>query len=73
MQLKKRKELETMKEKIKRHYTVMELADLLNVSKEFIYKLVWAEQIKAVKIGKMWRIPEDEVEKLLKRGLYSKE
>lgn len=59
--------------KVARHYTVIELADLLNVSKEYIYRLVWKEQIRAVKIGKMWRIPEDEVERILRTGLYSKE
>ncbi len=36
--------------------TVQELADVLSISINTVYKLIYGEQIKAVKVGRQYRI-----------------
>lgn len=49
-------------------YTIDELANLLRVSRITILRKVYNGNIKAVKIGKSWRISSEEVERLLTKG-----
>ena len=48
--------------------TVNEVAKILKVSSLKIYKMIWDDQIKAVKLGKNkrspWRIPQTELQRL---------
>jgi|APSaa5957512622_1039677.scaffolds.fasta_scaffold384084_1 putative resolvase len=46
-------------------YLVDELADKLRVSRMTIYRYIKAGKLQAIKIGKEFRIPKDEFERLL--------
>lgn len=48
--------------------TVAEVADMLRVSNMTVYRLVNAGAMKAVRIGKSYRITEEEVDRYLKEG-----
>lgn len=45
-------------------YTVEELAEIFKVSRRTILRLIYSENIKAIKIGNRWHIKKEEVEKL---------
>jgi excisionase family DNA binding protein len=45
-------------------YTPQELAALLKMSKDTVYRAIAAGEIKAVKLGRLYRIPVSEVERL---------
>jgi putative resolvase len=47
-------------------YTPVELAEMLRVNKMTIYRYIRAGKIKAYKIGKDYRIEENEYQKFLK-------
>lgn len=49
--------------------TIKEVAEELKVNKATIFRLIKAEKIKGVKIGKVWRINELEVEKIKSNGI----
>lgn len=48
--------------------TLSEAAKVLRVSKTTIYRLLYAKAIRAVKVGRQWRIPSDALDEFLKRG-----
>ena len=48
--------------------TLDEAADRLRVSKTTIYRLLYAKAIRAVKVGKQWRIPSEALDEFLKKG-----
>ena len=48
--------------------TIEELANMLRVSRITILRKVYNGSIKAIKIGKSWRISSEEVEKLMTKG-----
>ena len=48
--------------------TVAEVADMLRVSNMTVYRLVNAGAMKAVRIGKSYRITADEVDRYLREG-----
>lgn len=49
-------------------YTVQELADVLRMSYTGVLKLIKENKIKAVKIGKVWRISQEEYDRVMKEG-----
>ncbi len=46
-------------------YTVKELSDLLKVKPSTVRSWVNQGKLKGVKLGKLWRIPEEEVQRIL--------
>jgi excisionase family DNA binding protein len=46
-----------------RFLTVAEVADALRVSSMTVYRLIKAGDLGAVRVGKSYRIPEDEVDR----------
>lgn len=48
--------------------TVNEVAKILRVSNMTVYRLVKSKQIPAIRVGKNYRIKEDDVETYLSRG-----
>lgn len=53
-------------------YTLQEIADTLRVSRQTIYNYLTAGKIKAVKMGKEYRVDEKEFKRILEEGLNSK-
>lgn len=49
-------------------YTVPEVKDILHVSQRTIYNYITMGQLKAVKLGREWRITEDALKDFLSRG-----
>lgn len=43
------------------HFTVNELARHLNVNPKTIYRRLWAREIPAYRVGKVWRIAKKEI------------
>lgn len=52
--------------------TVKEVAVLLRVSDESVYRLCRSKRLKATRVGGLWRIPRESVDKLLSNGQVSK-
>lgn len=50
-------------------YTVQEVADTLRVHARTAYRLITNGEIKAVKIGSQWRIPESALNDYIEEGL----
>lgn len=53
-------------------YSLQEVADTLRVTRQTIYNYLTAGKIKAVKMGKEYRVDEKELQRILKNGLNSK-
>lgn len=49
--------------------TIFDLSQRLGFSRQYITSLVQKKKIKAIKIGKSWRIPIEEVKRIEKEGL----
>lgn len=49
--------------------TVAEVAELLRVSNMTVYRLINAGQMNAVRVGRSYRITEDEVDRYVSAGL----
>lgn len=49
-------------------YTLQEVADVLRVSRQTIYNYVTAKRLKASKIGKEYRVTEEDLQDFLKNG-----
>lgn len=45
-------------------YSLEQVAKILNVHRNTVYNMVMREQLKAVKVGKQWRVPEEEIERI---------
>lgn len=54
-----------LESKLEKAYTLQEVADLLQVTRRTVYSYVKEGKIKAVKIGRTWRVNESELAKLL--------
>ena len=52
--------------KFEQHYSIKDLAVLFDTSPDFWRKRVSNGDIKAIKLGRIIRIPEEEVQKFLK-------
>lgn len=49
-------------------YTLDEVAGMLKVTKRTLYNYIRAGKLKAVKIGKYWRVTSAAIEELFTRG-----
>ena len=49
-------------------YRVKEVADMLGVTYNTVWNLIQTEKIKAVKVGRVLRIEQEEVERIMKEG-----
>jgi excisionase family DNA binding protein len=54
-----------------RFLTVQEVAELMRVSTMTVYRLIKAGDLRAARVGRSYRLREDEVETYLARGLPS--
>lgn len=52
-----------MKREIKPFYTLNEVCEILNLTRPTVLKAIREGKIKAVKFGKVWRIPHDTLPK----------
>lgn len=43
-------------------YTLNEVADILKVTKRTVYNYIKAEQLPAIKMGKYWRVTEENLQ-----------
>lgn len=50
-------------------YTPEEVASLLRISRRTVYRWLAAGKLKAVKIGKGWRVSQETMEELFGRGI----
>jgi excisionase family DNA binding protein len=57
-----------MVEQRARFLTVAEVADMLRVSSMTVYRLIKAGELRAIRIGKSYRLAEDEVDRYLAQG-----
>ena len=48
--------------------TVAEVADMMRVSTMTVYRLIKAGDLRAIRIGKSYRLAEDEVDRYLAQG-----
>lgn len=58
--------------KIEKVYTLEELTELLHVTRRTLYNYIKAGTLKAVKIGKEWRVTEAALESFLSTGTEGK-
>lgn len=49
-------------------YTTQEVADILSVTQRTIYNYIASGQLKAAKIGKYWRVTEEQLQNFLDSG-----
>lgn len=49
-------------------YTVQEVADSLRVHARTVYTLIRREEIKAIRIGTQWRVPEQSLFEFIEKG-----
>ncbi len=56
----------TEREKAARPFTVEETAEYLKIHPKTITKWILSGRLKAAKVGREWRIPRSEIDKLLK-------
>ena len=48
--------------------TVEEFADILRISRLSAYRLIKSKRVVAIRVGRLWRIPEAEVQRFLAGG-----
>lgn len=46
------------------YYTVVEVANILKVSRQMVWKMIKQKTIKASRIGKLWRISNQELKRI---------
>lgn len=52
-------------------HTVNEAADILQVHPRTIYRMIWRQEIKIIKLGRKTTIPSTELDRLLTAKFYS--
>ena len=57
-----------MVEQRARFLTVAEVAEILRVSSMTVYRLIKAGDLRAIRVGKSYRIAEDEVDRYVAQG-----
>lgn len=55
-------------EEIRKVYTLEEIVDLLHVTRRTLYTYIKEGKLKAVKVGKYWRVREDQLRDFLSTG-----
>lgn len=53
---------------MKRFYTVNEISELFNVTPTTVYSWIKTEKVKAIKMGKSWKISEEEYQRMINEG-----
>lgn len=48
-------------------YTVNELAKMLKVATQTVYRLLESGELKGVKVGRVWRVRREDLEEYLRR------
>lgn len=56
------------KRDIKLVYTVAEVSIMLNISEQTVRKMIKNNEIKSLRIGTNYRIPQEELNRILKTG-----
>lgn len=51
-----------------RVYTLNEVRDILKVTQRTIYNYIKGGKLKAVKIGKYWRVSHEDLQEFVKKG-----
>ena len=51
--------------------TIAEVASLMRVSKMTVYRLVHGGELPAVRVGRSFRVAEDDVDEYLRKSFYS--
>jgi excisionase family DNA binding protein len=51
-----------------RVYTIHEVAALLRVSRDTVYRLAARDELPGRKIGRVWRFPEEAIQEYLRGG-----
>ena len=54
-----------------RYYTVAEVAETMRLSKMTVYRLVHNGELPAVRVGRSFRVTEDDVDEYLRKSFYS--
>ena len=54
-----------------RFLTVAEVAELMRVSKMTVYRLVHGGELPAVRVGRSFRVTEDDVNEYLRKSFYN--
>lgn len=54
-------------------YTLEEIAELLHITRRTLYTYVKEGKLKAVKVGKYWRVTEKNFQEFLERGTVEAE
>lgn len=49
-------------------YTINEVAEMLRVQPMMIYNALYDGKIKGIKIGRVWRIKQQEVDRIMREG-----
>jgi len=49
-------------------YTLKEVEDILKVTQRTLYNYIKADQIKAIKLGREWRVTEEALQDFLTKG-----
>ena len=57
---------------ISRLLTIKEVQEIINIKKDKAYKLVKTDGFPSIQIGNTIRVPEDELEKWIKKYTYGK-
>lgn len=58
-----------MAELEQKYISLRKLATILGISKTYAHKLVTEGKIKAIKVGTIWRVPLEEVERVTREGV----
>ena len=53
-------------------YTILELVDILHVTRRSIYEWIKTGKLHAVKLGKEWRVREEDLDAFLAKGTREK-
>ena len=48
--------------------TTKEVLEILKISKLSLYRKIWAGEIKAYKLGRLWRFKREDIEKCLREN-----
>lgn len=54
--------------RIEKIYTLEEISDLIKITRRTLYDYVKTGKLKAVKIGRTWRVTEKQLEEFLSTG-----
>lgn len=50
---------------LERHYKISKVAEALGISRKTLWQWVREGKVRAVRVGKLWVIPESEVKRLM--------